>query len=136
MRFYFLLILLFILLLSCSIKQVPDCSRLKVGKFIYYLKFTDTRYVIERNDSIQTETNQTTDAVSKSKIKWLTPCDYQLIFLSRSPTDTSQNEIEKKAEAIPLNTKIIKTAKNYYVFESSKEGISMVLRDTIWYNMR
>lgn len=120
------------LLISCADKEEKDCSRFKTGKFIYFIKFQNTKYLVERNDSFQTETNQITGSVNKYEIKWLDECSYELKFISKVPEDTAPNEMMNKTRAIPLKTTILKSTEDYYVFEAKKEGIPMVLRDTMW----
>jgi hypothetical protein len=65
-------------------KHPTDCSKFKNGTFTYQSSNTDRMIVIERDDTIQFERNLVTGSVAKCRIKWVSPCEYELILLSAS----------------------------------------------------
>ena len=78
--------LLFILLFttSCNEKNKGniDCSGLKTGKFEYRGEYSKERIRIERQDSTQVEYEPNGRDGLKMKIKWISDCQYDLIYLS------------------------------------------------------
>jgi hypothetical protein len=118
-------------------KHQDDCGRFRVGKFVYRKDVPDSAIIINRNDSIQIETDPKKSFVLRERVTWKNPCEYELIFLSRVPDYPPGYPVERKvyydkARRIPLQTKIVVAAKNYYVFESRKEGIDIIYKDTMW----
>jgi hypothetical protein len=73
-----------ILMSGCIFSQKNDCLSFKTGKFELIDEQNSLHYLIERNDSIQTETNLKTGQSSSFKIEWLNSCDYQLEMTSGS----------------------------------------------------
>ncbi len=120
-------ILFFLMFSSCSQKvKSVDCERFKTGKFSY------KGYLIERNDSVQTEKIGKGIILTK-RIKWINDCEYELTFLSGRQKDTLPDggirvyEAKERVKRI----KIIETAGDYYVFETpTNKGKNN--RDTVW----
>lgn len=83
---------------------------------------------IERNDSMQFET-KSNGTVTKAKVKWLNPCEYQLQYVKEG--GRIADSIHPYIASHPLNVKIVKTSSDYYIFEASMEGVKAVLRDTL-----
>jgi len=73
--------LFFIIIISCGgNNKIYDCSKFKKGKFYIKRKLDNSYWIIERNDSIQTETNSKTGNKVTSKITWTSPCEYELYY--------------------------------------------------------
>ena len=128
----YLTIAVIVLLVSCvPPKSSNDCDKLKKGKFKLYSKIDNTSWIIDRQDSIQYETNLKTGEVTIMQITWIAQCEYQLLRLNNTEKkgDSLISAIRKK----PLLTKVTAIAKDYYVFESHKEGIPMRYSDTLWF---
>jgi hypothetical protein len=118
-------------------KYQEDCRRFHAGKFIYEKYVPDYAIIINRNDSIQTESDSKKSFLLRERIDWTSSCEYVLIFLSREPNYPSWITEERKASydrtrRIPLRTRILEVGKDYCVFESNKEGIEHIYRDTLW----
>jgi hypothetical protein len=118
------------LLYSCvSTQKKIDCSVFKKGIFELHSKFDNSIYIIERNDSIQTETNTKTWHVVKARIKWTGECEYELNYFQQ--TTNTADTIIPFIQTGTLKTQIFKTTKNYYVFRSTMDGIDKTLTDTL-----
>ena len=114
------------LLLNCKMSSF-DCSRFRKGRFMYHTE--DMKVFIVRNDSLQFEKNAKTGKVDTLKISWTGPCSYDLSNLSSfNPYPHMPDSIFRK----PLHTVILNSTKQYYCFEATKAGISLIYRDTIW----
>jgi hypothetical protein len=130
---------LFIVLLfaSCNhYKKKVDCERYRNGRFLLINSVERVvEYKIDRNDSIQTETDQT-GFISMQKVRWIDPCTYELTFLSSNHpplSDSSANSEEmRRLRQIPYITKIVATGENYYVFRAKKRGTGYEYSDTLW----
>lgn len=116
-------------LVSCnSLQNELDCSRFKTGKFKYVAHGSGNAYIIERDDSTQVETNLISGSVFALRVKWITPCDYELTLSRKgSPTDT----LFILPTSTIVKTKIIETGNDYYVFSSQAVGMDKVLTDTL-----
>ena len=131
-------LMLAIFLTSCSLKKdKEDCKRFHVGNFVYRKNIPDSSIFMSRNDSVQTETDAKKSFLLREKIIWKGSCEYELNYLSRNPAFPPGLSEERKIlvdsiRKIPLQTKIVASGKDYYVFESGKEGIRMIFRDTMW----
>ena len=122
----------FIFLAACnssSNEKNLDCSKFKTGTFRYLGKQSGHFYIIKRTDSTQTEINTTTGSTTNLKIRWTSPCSYELTYLSRqsSPTDT----MSYLNTDLVLLTEIIDTGKDYCVFSSKAKGMDKTLIDTL-----
>jgi len=65
------------LLLFAAPSDSTLCVKMKWGKFNYSNHLSQT-IIVERKRSIQIETNQATQQVTKLKVKWLSNCSYQI----------------------------------------------------------
>lgn len=124
-----------LIFISCkSKKMAKGFTKFKTGNFMYYYKGeqgkNDITFLINRNDSIQTETNSKTGNVSTFTIKWTDTLKYELYFLSS--TDNLPDSIIKQKKAYPLKTSILDIGGNYCVFESKKDDSEFKLLDTLW----
>jgi len=108
-----------------------NCEQFRNGKFKLTLKTKteDIHFLIERNDSIQTETVVNTGQVAKLRIKWTSPCSYECLLLETWPAEDA--ETMSKRKTVQLQTNIISCSEDYYVFESKKID-NKTFGDTIW----
>ncbi len=125
--------LLFILLSSSIVILICcnsslDCSRFKNGKFYIYSPVTKDRIIIERKDSIQTETNTKTGNIIKSKIVWTSPCEYNILGVSNNKS--SQDNIDSFLNIAPVYVKIIGSNKDYYIFTATIDSANKNLSIT------
>jgi len=70
------------------------------------------------------------------KVKWVTPCEYQLSFINMIRNDTVTADghkvvVEDKGHGL-LNIDITTVAKDYYVFSAKEDSMDFRLRDTAW----
>lgn len=102
-----------------------NCERFKIGRFQTRSEYDNSISIINRNDSLQIETNLTTGNITKAHIKWISNCQYDLIYISSSDSFNSY------VKSHILKTVIIQSKKDYYIAKSSMEGIDLTLVDTI-----
>ena len=122
--------LLLVGLQGCKVMQgVPGCEQFRTGKFAMQAEPDGVRYIVTRDDSIQTEHNLQTGKIVRMKVNWTSPCSYELTLLSTNEfvTDPSQ----EYAKTHPLQVKIIKRAKDYYIFTAKMEGVNLRMKDTL-----
>ena len=102
-----------------------DCSDFKTGKF----KLTDTAanksFSIERIDSIQTETDLQSGAISKYKISWPSDCEYKLTIVEGS------DELMSLYKGKVLDIKITSTFANGYQFDLKAEGTDFQYKQSV-----
>ena len=85
----------------------------KNGKFKFHNEDQNSDYIVERKDSIQTETKLTTGVVMTEKVTWNSQCQYDLQQIS---TTNPHPEIGDSFLTIhPIHVNIIAVAKDYYV---------------------
>ena len=119
-----------VLLTSCiSATKPTNCENFKNGRFEIHSNFDNSISIIDRNDSIQTETDSKTGQVTKARINWTTECEYELFYFT--PTSDTSDKIDSFLQSRPLKTIIIKNSEDYYIFKSSMEGIGVTLVDTM-----
>jgi len=114
------MLLLVILTLGASVVKnpyKPKCKDFKTGKFALTDNKINGNYIIERNDSIQTETDLNKNATSKFKVIWVNDCEYQLHIIE-GPT-----EIMDFYRGKTLTIRILETYKDSYKFEGQLEGL-------------
>jgi hypothetical protein len=131
MKYFFFVILVILFSYSCyTSKNKSLCEGYKNGKFIINLDIPPYGYtIIERSDSIQVEINSTTNDTLINRIKWTSPCEYELRFLRR-------NKIKNDSLTLFLDSKVIKAKilephKNFYIFKMYIEGIDFSYIDTL-----
>jgi len=86
--------------------------------------------MIDRSDSIQVETDLKTGFITRSKIKWLSDCEFEMHYVSSQ--DTTLDKFSPMLEDIPIMVKILKIGDDHYVFEQEIEGATMKITDTMW----
>ncbi len=127
--------LLFILtitsIFSCANSDRGDCGQFKNGKFILRLRGQqgDMVFHINRQDSIQMETDEQTDYYTKLRVRWTDKCKYEVIVLES--TFPFPDSIQNSRKTIPLQAEIIAWAKDYYVY-SAHRGNFPTITDTMW----
>ena len=121
------------LLASCAdTPTAVNCKQYRTGKF----RFTENRegkivnYIIERNNSTQTEQSPEKDSYGTYKISWKDDCTYLLAFMSGN--DNLPPEMEKVKRKMVIETKILSGTENYYLFESTNNIYDHVMKDTMW----
>lgn len=129
--YHFLFIIFVSLLLSCTSKQVQtDCKSFKRGHFKLHSELDNSVSIIDRNDTLQTETNPITGQMVKAAIKWTNDCEYELTYLQQNKN--SIDTISPILQIRPLKTKIIKATKDYYVFTATMADTGVILTDTLF----
>lgn len=122
---------------SCSEHRLsPDCSRFKTGRFLIRMQPEGNVFEINRYDNTQTEYDRADDSITGYKIRWTGTCEYELEKTNkRKKTISDSSRLQRIIEyvrATPLKVKIVTTGDDYCVFESRKEGIDFVYKDTMW----
>lgn len=94
---YFLLGITFGFSIISFSQNIPtDCSLFKTGQFIYEHSATKITWKIKRTKKIQTETNEATGAVTKSKIRWESACEYRLTQTWTNKKEFRKNNFKSK----------------------------------------
>lgn len=93
------------------------CKEFRTGRFTLTDKNIDGKYIIERNDSLQIETDLNSGYTSKFSVTWVNDCEYQLSILE------GRDDIMNFYRGKKLTIKIIETYKDSYKFEGSLEGL-------------
>lgn len=124
---YFVLVVLINLyaVISFSQSSSAGCSEFKTGEFAYRDSSTNTIWIIKRTTKHQTEKNEKDGIVIKNKIKWLSPCEYQL-----TQTWTNSKSL-KKRNSSSLNYVIVSMAGDSYSYtcncsDGTKRGGTLV----------
>lgn len=118
-----------IFVVSC--KNPPECLRFKNGKFFTFSPVTKKKIVIERNDTLQIETDVVTKETMKSKIVWKSPCEYDIIAISNNKS--YQDRIDTFFSITPITVTIIGNGKDFYVFKARLDSANKYIEysDTI-----
>jgi len=124
-------IFFFLAFFGCSVHK-SSCKQFHIGKFTGTSDFDGAVTVIERSDSLQIETNKNSGSVTKARIHWVSDCEYELNFIEQSNDTAKRSEIHSYIQSHKLITKILSTSKDYYIFESSMEGVKRKLTDTLF----
>jgi hypothetical protein len=135
MRTFFFILFIVILSGCLQKKRDAECNRFQAGRFLITVKTSHTKYIINRIDSIQTELNMDTDTITMMKIKWTSPCEYQLLREYKRINTIDSNTkhvIGRYINEVPLKVRIVAVNKDYYVFESKQDGIDFIYKDTMW----
>ena len=118
-------------LVTCHFSpRQADCSKFRAGEFYLANKKLGTQYRIVRNDVNQIETDKRSGTTSIFRIKWISPCEYELTFLSKKSAASDTTTFIPPFRV--LRTRIISTGDTYYIFESKALGIDITYGDTIW----
>lgn len=92
---------------------------------------TKNKILIDRQDSIQIETNLETGIVTKSKIEWKNPCEYRMISISTNKR--VKDGVDSFFSITPITIAIVSTAKDFYIFETKVDSANKHLKysDTV-----
>jgi hypothetical protein len=124
-----------IFLLACtSANKHNACEKFKTGTFIYNIRNPNGQigrtFLINRNDSIQIETDKASGETSKLSVTWIDKCTYALRILES--TFNFPDSIQKLRKKVPIKNTILSTTATYCIFEARREGINYILIDTLW----
>jgi hypothetical protein len=135
-RFFSLTVVstLTVLIFSCvTSPDSGDCGQFKNGKFIFHLRGQnpgeDIYFSINRQDSIQMESDKKSGNYTKLRLHWTDKCKYETLVLES--TYPFSDSVQNSRKTIPMKTEIIAWTKDYYVF-SSHRGNSPTMTDTMW----
>jgi hypothetical protein len=93
-----------------------DCSDYKNGKFLIHNP-DRSEILVERKDSLQTETDLKTGFRAHVKITWVNFCEYDILELK---TNLEKETIKDSFFKVnPIHVKIIAVGKDYYVYSST-----------------
>ena len=122
-------LLSFIAFFSCNTTTSKNfnCEQFKNGNFIF--KSGGMTFLINRQDSIQTETDPKTGYYSKLKVKWTDDCNYE--GLSMESTFPFSDSIQNIRKTIPIKVQITGAGKDFYVFKMQRVN-SPIFTDTMW----
>jgi hypothetical protein len=129
---YTLLIVAFV---SCrTTEKEKGCEQFKSGNFVFHINAPEyqTDFIIQRDDSIQTELEKKTGRYSKFRVNWTGPCTYELIMIES--TFVFPDSLQKIRKTLPTKTEITGWTKDYYLFSTMRDGSNYVLKDTMWVN--
>jgi hypothetical protein len=128
MQGIFYWVFLAIVFLSCSVSSKQStCNKFRTGKFLSHSAF-DQQTIVERNDTMQVETNDVAGLVMRARIRWTSPCEYQLI----NPEEKDSTGLFKPmVGGKTITGRILKAEDDYCVYEASMEGVSMRMIDTL-----
>jgi hypothetical protein len=110
--------------------ESEDCARFQSGEFIFRNDKDGSITRVYRNGKIQTEVKDgLTDSMHFAMI-WMKDCRYDLQYLggSEAVVDSLAGDMKR----IPIQVKILTTAKDYYTFSAQIEGTEFVLTDTLF----
>ncbi|NJK98655.1 MAG: hypothetical protein HC905_30400 [Bacteroidales bacterium] len=111
-----------ILLLLGGFSVLPEnkCEAYKTGKFRIVDKKNKLEFTIERNDTLQTETNMADGQKARFRVNWLSDCRYTLTVIDgpRELTDFYKDKM--------LIVDIVKTNDEGYYSSSRLEGFDRV----------
>ena len=110
-------------------QNTPGCEQFHTGKFSCRSEPDGVEYLVTRNDSIQTEHDLSTGKIVNMKVKWTSPCSYELTFLSTNEFVTDPSQEYSKTH--PLKVKIIKRTNNYYIYSATMAGVNLKMTDTL-----
>lgn len=128
----YILLIGIVCIYSCKNYKI-NCSKIKTGIFVQYSKINNKTFVIERNDTLQTEKDLTSGQILINKIKWISPCSYLL-----TPVETNNLTKDNTTEffkANPIKIDIVEVKNTYYIFSSRIDSAnkSLFIRDTIFF---
>ncbi|HEY8895296.1 MAG TPA: hypothetical protein VIM79_10800 [Niastella sp.] len=120
-------------LASCAnTPTAVNCKRYRTGKFRFSANFDGkvVNYLIDRNNSTQTEQCAEMNSDGTYKISWKDDCTYLLAYMSGK--DSLPPEQEKLKRKMVIETTILGGTEDYYIFESTNNMYDKVMKDTMW----
>jgi hypothetical protein len=119
--YIFIVLLLVACNSSTSVQSKQDCDSLRNGRFFYRSELSGNTYAITRKDDLQTEVNEMTREVSRWKITWTGPCQFESKSLDNSVKYPD-----------PIKFEIVKHTTEYYIFEARRVGSDRLISDTLF----
>lgn len=119
-------------LFSCKQKQF-GCADVKNGTFHVYPGEGKEHYMVNRQDTLQTEMNLNAGTTSYWKITWTSDCSYLSQYLSGGNIGSKAQEDFYKSTAAKFS--ILQVTKDYYLFTgtiTSPNGKQYTYTDTTW----
>jgi hypothetical protein len=120
------LLLLLIIFFSC--KLTTDCSKYHKGTFLYKSRDYFDTLLIERNDSMETTIHMKKGFVTKYRLVWKSPCDYDRYLVSS--TDTSESVAYTRNHQIHIS--ILRGWNDYYLFRVTLDEDKIGFVDTVY----
>jgi hypothetical protein len=112
---------------SCTHSDL-NCEKYRNGKFLRKPQNSNRQLLIQRNDSVQVETDITENRITKWKVNWI-GCKYSLTLQNAN----FELHTNMKPKDYFFEYEIIKQTKTYYVYKVvSSVFENDVLSDTIW----
>ena len=130
--FGFTLLFGFVFCLSFCSSRKSTCIGFQTGKFRNISNFTRDTLSIERNDTLQIETNSKTGEIHKGRVFWISDCEYHLTYLTQVMPEKLPDSVRQYIQSHPLKVSIITTTREYYIFNAHMDGIKETLTDTMW----
>ncbi len=113
---------------SAPEQQQNECEQFRNGEF-WYQHEGQSRYSIIRKDSIQQEIEHTSGKMVTLSVKWISPCEYELRYISSMPAEP--DSVQAAQKAMVLKTTITRTGEDFYEYSSRAEGADFVLKGTL-----
>jgi hypothetical protein len=129
MKFLIILFSIIFCISNISFRAFQNCDSVKKGNFTYYAYNIEEQCIIERNDSIQSETIISNGKTVQTKVKWLNECEYTLTFLNAN--FYIPDSIINILKVSPVYTSIIKIEKDYYISSSKIPNETQKVIDTL-----
>jgi len=114
MKMIFILLILTILIIACNSSN--NCEDFRTGKFTYTVM--DSNWVVERNDSLQTEYCEELGVNMELKISWINQCTYMLKFNRFLQNEAGFPSNEKHV----VHSTIISSGKDHFITLSEIKG--------------
>lgn len=108
-----------------TLSEQKPCEYFKTGTFTLIDSTKNTNTTIVRTDSLQTETNHITGAVTKGSLNWVNPCTYELKYLESS-SEMAVNIIGKT-----LVVQMVYINGESYTYTAKLKGSNYTSRNTI-----
>jgi hypothetical protein len=114
---------------SCMTKSEKSCEHFKTGTYLFNQKPPGgtASFVIDMDDSIQTQTEKSSGKIERFLVKWVEPCVYEMRTIE---TKFNGYDSVRIRTAPPVRVQIVTWTKKYLLFESTSHGFRM--RDTMW----
>lgn len=125
MKIYNFLILFFSIAYIESSYAYSSCAYYKTGKFILFDQKAGIHTRIDRTESEQVETDLKTGLFLRFKIRWISECEYELLFVEGNSDQSSffKNRI--------LTVRITDVYADGFKFEGKLEGSTKVISNIL-----
>lgn len=125
---YYLLCFSVGLIFGCTPPEKKDCAQFKKGSFVY--RSQGMQFAINRADTIQTEVDKTSGAITKTSVRWISDCSYELKLLemSAAPNDS----IAAIAKKVTVTVSIERWTDKYYTYRATVNDKGPAVIDTLW----